>query len=41
MAELASKTQQAMADVLGSVTLAVLARRDDELYEQSCQMFYV
>ncbi len=39
--ELATKAQEALAAVLSSVTLAALARRDDELYEQSCQMFYV
>jgi len=41
VSELAVKAQQALATVLGSVTLAALARRDDEIDEQGSQMFYV
>ena len=39
--ELVARAQTGLAQLFGGVTVADLARREVELYEQDCQMFYV
>lgn len=39
--ELVGRAQASLATLFGSVTVADLARRETEIVEQDCQMFYV
>jgi len=39
--ELVARAQTALSELFGSVTIADLARREEELREQASQMFYV
>ena len=39
--ELVGRARACLTDLFGSVTIADLARREQDLYEQDCQMFYV
>ena len=39
--ELVARAQAGLVQLFGGVTVADLARREVELYEQDCQMFYV
>lgn len=39
--ELIGRAQASLAELFGSVTIADLARRESEIYERECQMFYV
>ncbi len=41
ISELVARAQERLTELFGSITVADLARRQLELYEQSCQMFYV